>query len=265
MTKVLNRYTAIIEAIFEQRYRPDAQQVSFSRQDIIDAAGKLGIALPKNVGDVLYSFRYRADLPDSITKYAPDGFEWVIRSVGKGQYQFALSANAQILPSRLLAETKVLDATPGIITRYAIGDEQGLLARLRYNRLIGTFTGVTCYSLQNHLRTFVKGIGQVETDELYVGVDRRGAHYVLPVQAKGGTDKLGIIQIEQDIAMCEQKFRGAICRPIAAQFIDSSSVALFVFEQTDNGVRITAERHYRLVESANLEPDELASYRTRPE
>lgn len=265
MTKRPNRYTAIIEAIFQQYYRSEARQVDFSRQDIIDSAGRLGIALPKNIGDVLYSFRYRADLPDSITKYAPDGYEWVIRSVGKGQYQFSLSANAQILPSKLLAETKVLDATPGIISRYAVGDEQGLLARLRYNRLIDTFTGVTCYSLQNHLRTFVKGIGQVETDELYVGVDRRGAHYVLPVQAKSGTDKLGIIQIEQDIAMCEQKFGSAICRPIAAQFIDSSLIAIFAFESTVSGVRITAERHYRLVESANLGPEELASYQTRPE
>lgn len=113
---------------------------------------------------------------------------------------------AQIEPSKLLAETKILDATPGIIARYAISDEQGLLARLRYNRLIDIFTGVTCYSLQNHLRTSVNGIGQVETDELYIGVDRRGAHYVFPVQAKGGSDKLGIVQIEQDFAMCAQKF-----------------------------------------------------------
>ncbi len=36
------------------------------------------------------------------------------------------------------------------------------------------FTGITCYSLQNHLRTSVPDIGQVETDELYVGVDKKG-------------------------------------------------------------------------------------------
>ena len=42
-------------------------------------------------------------------------------------------------------------------------------------------------ALQNHLRTTVAGMGQVETDEIYVGVDRSGSHYVVPVQAKGGT------------------------------------------------------------------------------
>ncbi len=41
---------------------------------------------------------------------------------------------------------KVPDATPGLVTKYALDDEQGLLARLRYNRLIDIFTGLVCYS-----------------------------------------------------------------------------------------------------------------------
>ena len=98
------------------------------------------------------------------------------------------SATTLIVPSEILAETKVPDATPGIIGMYALNDEQALLAKLRYNRLIDVFTGVTCYSLQSHLRTTAPGVGQIETDEIYVGIDRRGVHYVIPVQAKGGRD-----------------------------------------------------------------------------
>jgi hypothetical protein len=63
----------------------------------------------------------------------------------------------------------VPDATPGIVAKYSLNDEQALLAKVRYNRLIDIFTGVTCYSLQNHLRTTVAELGQVETDEIYVG------------------------------------------------------------------------------------------------
>ena len=69
-----------------------------------------------------------------------------------------------------------------------MSDEQALLARVRYNRLVDIFLGIACYSLQNHLRTTASNMGQVETDELYVGVDRRGSHYVVPIQAKGGKD-----------------------------------------------------------------------------
>lgn len=68
-----------------------------------------------------------------------------------------------------MTATKVPDATPGIVAKYAFNDEQALLAKVRYNRLVDIFTGVTCYSLQNHLRTTVSEIGQVETDEIYVG------------------------------------------------------------------------------------------------
>jgi hypothetical protein len=106
-----------------------------------------------------------------------------------------------VVPDPHRSVIKVPDATPGIIAKYALTDEQALLAKLRYNRLVDLFTALTCYSLQSHLRTSVTGIGGVETDELYVGMDRHGVQYVLPVQAKGGRDRLGVVQIEQDIAL----------------------------------------------------------------
>ena len=70
-------------------------------------------------------------------------------------------------------EIKIPDSTPGVIAKYVLSDEQALLARVRYNRLVDIFTGITCYSLQNHLRTTVRSIGQVEIDEIYVGIDKR--------------------------------------------------------------------------------------------
>lgn len=138
-----------------------------------------------------------------------------------------------------------------------------MLAKLRYNRLIDIFSGVTCYSLQSHLRTTVDGIGQVETDEIYIGVDRRGAQYVFPVQAKGGRDSLGVVQIEQDLALCAEKFPNLICRPIAAQFMTGDVIALFDFEMGPSGIALGSERHYRLVDPAALTSEELRMYADR--
>ena len=163
-----------------------------------------------------------------------------------------------------MAETKVPDSTPGVISMYALNDEQALLAKLRYNRMIDVFTGVTCYSLQSHLRTTVPDLGQVETDELYIGVDKRGVHYVFPVQAKGGKDTLGIVQIEQDFAMCAEKFPSLTCRPIAAQFMAEDLIALFEFEQQETGIGISSEKHYRLVSPEDVTPEDLEIYRSRP-
>ncbi len=258
-----NRYTAIIEAIFLGKFRAGKREVPFERQDIVRVAKRLKIVLPKNLGDVIYSFRYRAVLPPTITSQAKDGEAWIIRPAGTSRYKFVLVKDVPLEPNEALATTKVPDSTPGVIAKYALSDEQALLARVRYNRLVDIFTGVACYSLQNHLRTTAPGIGQVEIDELYVGVDKRGAHYVLPIQAKGGRDRLNVVQIEQDLAVCADKFPGLICRPIGAQFMRSDVIALFEFEEDADGVRISAEKHYKLVAPDKVTPKDLESYRSR--
>lgn len=258
-----NRYSQIIETIFLKNYQKGITEIQFTRDEIITTAAQLKIQLPKNVGDILYSFRYRTSLPKRITDEAPQGFEWIIRPVGRALYKLVLAKETNFKPGEYLVQTKILDATPGIINKYAMNDEQALLAIVRYNRLIDTFTGLTCYSLQNHLRTTVPGIGQVETDEIYIGLDRRGVHYILPVQAKGGSDKLGVIQIEQDFALGAAKFPGLICKPIAAQFLANGAIALFEFELTEDGIAINSEKHYRLVKSDELSSEELENYKSR--
>lgn len=263
MLKRNNRYVQLIEYIFRKFYQEGATEVPFLRKDIVETAKQLDIVLPLNLGDVIYSFRYRANLPKSITEKAKEGFEWVISPAGKAMYKFVLVKEANFVPNNKLAKTKIPDSTPGIVSRYSFDDEQALLAKIRYNRLVDIFTGITCYSLQNHLRTTVKSMGQVETDEIYVGIDKQGAHYVFPIQAKGGNDKIGAVQIEQDFAVCEKKFPGAIGRPLAAQFMDDDTIALFEFILSEEGVRIATERHYRLVSSDELSDQELDEYQKR--
>ncbi len=258
-----NRYAQIIERIFFAHHSEGATEVCFERSEIEAVAQELQINLPKNLGDIVYSFRYRVALPASIREQATEGRQWIIRPAGRSKYCFALVAEHDITPTPLKAETKVPDSTPGLVAMYSLDDEQALLARLRYNRLLDIFTGVTCYSLQNHLRTFVAGIGQVETDEIYVGVDKKGRHYVFPVQAKGGADRLNVVQIEQDFALCASKFPALICRPIGAQFMEGSLIALFEFTSTSEGVKLAQEEHYRLAAPDDITPEILRDYQER--
>src|SRR3972149_5989654 len=139
-TKEPNLYTKILEAIFEKHFKKGMTEIEFERTEISEAANKLGIKLPKNLGDVLYSFRYRTSLPKSITSTAPKDHEWIIRPAGKGRYKLVVVSQSSIRPSGVLTETKILDATPGMIISYSLNDEQSLLAKLRYNRLIDIFT-----------------------------------------------------------------------------------------------------------------------------
>jgi hypothetical protein len=259
--KDLNRYSQLISAIFLKLFQEGSTEIPFNRSELNQAANELGIILPKNLGDILYSFRYRVPMPDSIKAKANEGYEWIIRPVGRALYQFVLVKQFAIIPSEILIDTKIPDATPGVIAVYALNDEQALLAKIRYNRLIDIFTGLMCYSMQNHLRTTVKNIGQVETDEIYIGIDKRGVQYIIPVQAKSKRDRIGIVQIEQDFAMCETKFPNLICHSIAAQLMGNNAIALFDFDRTQEGIRVVSEKHYKLVRPDELSVEELETYR----
>lgn len=261
--KPVNRYTAIIERVFFSKYKKGMREVPFEREELEHFAAKLKVKLPKNLGDLVYTFRYRAALPSAITALAGEHEIWIIRPTGRSRYSFALIKDSPLGPNENMAVTKIPDATPGIISKYALNDEQALLAKVRYNRLVDIFSSVTCYSLQNHLRTTVPAMGQVETDELYIGVDKKGAHYVFPIQAKGGKDKLSVVQIEQDFAMCAAKFPLLVCRPIAAQFMAEGVIALFEFESGENGVTIASEKHYKLVSPKDVTDADLETYRDR--
>jgi hypothetical protein len=251
----------MIEKIFFDHYQDGQTEFEFIRREIIEAKEALAPDLDLNPGDVPYSYRYRRALPPKIIATQPKGLEWIIEGAGKSRYRFKLVPATRIEPNSSLVVTDIPDATPEIIRAYALDDEQALLAIVRYNRLIDTFLSLTTYSLQNHLRTTVKGIGQIEIDELYVGIDKRGCHYVIPVQAKGGKDQIGIVQTTQDIRFVEEKFPGVRCRAIAAQFMDGNTVALFELTLQDDEIKVVEERHYRLVPAKELDQDAIRDYR----
>ncbi len=236
----------------------------FDRVEIEEAARKLKLPRPKNLGDVIYTYRHRRDLPQRIRKTAPSKTpHWIIPGAGSGKYRFVTSRVSQFVPNPAMDFIKIPDATPGIIKKYALSDEQALLAILRYNRLLDVFAGIACYSLQSHLRTQLTSGVQLETDEIYIGIARSGAHCVIPVQAKGGNDRMGVIQIFQDLEMCAEKYPNLICRPIGAQFMADDEIALFEFAERRHRAVIVTEQHYQLVAPDQLSDMELAEYKKR--
>jgi hypothetical protein len=86
---------------------------------------------------------------------------------------------------------------------------------------------------------------------------------LIPIQAKGRTDKLSVVQVEQDIAMCKEKFPSLVCRPLGSQFIEENLIALFEFSSTAEGIKGIEERHYRLLHPDELTQEELESFRKR--
>ena len=146
----MSKYDHIIERVFIKNYVDGNIKVPFDRDELAQACDDLGISRIKNLGDIPYSYRFRRELPESIKMTCESGYEWIIVGTGISTYEFRLASPGKIAPTTNRQKIKIPDATPEIVRRYAPGtDEQALLTKVRYNRLIDIFTGLTCYSIQN--------------------------------------------------------------------------------------------------------------------
>jgi hypothetical protein len=61
-----NRYSTLLESVFFANYRKGCNEVWFKRDELVAAAKSRRVSLPKNLGDVVYSFRYRNPLPKRV-------------------------------------------------------------------------------------------------------------------------------------------------------------------------------------------------------
>ena len=149
------------------------------------------------------------------------------------------------------------DATLEIVLEYAGSDEQGVLAKVHYNRLLDIFLQITCYHLQNHWRTSIKGKGQCEIDDLYVGLDIDGKQFVMPVEAKCWNDCLSKTQIVQMIDFARERYGKLIMRPVGVQEMKDGSVVLIEFTPAvhPDQIKIKEMRRYKLVPMSEIPLD----------
>lgn len=258
----MNKYDRVIERVFLNNYKEGDIRVAFNREELAEACEQLKIARIKNLGDIPYTYRFRRELPNSLKEKLKDESDWIIIGTGVGNYEFRQAKPGKIKPSENRQRVKIPDATPEIVKRYAPGtDEQALLTKVRYNRLIDIFTGLTCYSIQNHLRTSIANVGQIEIDEVYLGVNKRGAHFAIPCQAKSPGDLFGIVQVMQDIEFCKIRYSNLICKPIALQFLTENDLGILELsvDEEDQIFRLSVveERHYKLVAKDDMTEDEI--------
>ena len=236
-------YSKVIETLFQERYSPNSSVLPFNRLDLEKVCEHYAI---KNIGDVLYSFRSRQELPESIRLTANKGFHWVIEFTGKGKYQFAQWTTCHILPNKLLEPTVVGDCTPRSVAECLAADEQGMLTRMRHNGLLDAFLGIQTTHLQSHLRTSIPGVGQIEIDDMYVGVDAAGGRVIIPVQAKSAHDLVSAVQSAQDIRYCLRAHPTHVCRAVAAKALEPRAVALFELTvQSPGHLLVLNEQHFR--------------------
>jgi len=111
-----NGYSQIIEQVFFNNYVPGAHSVPFKRAELTTVGRQIGME-PKNLGDVIYSFRYRQSLPQRVLDKQPPGLVWAIfpAKYRPACYRFAAVPFSLVDPTPGLTLTKIPDATPGMM------------------------------------------------------------------------------------------------------------------------------------------------------
>lgn len=165
-----------------------------------------------------------------------------------------------IQPSECRFEIVVRDATPLRFARSALTDTQYIRAKVRHNRLIDLFFGAVAHPIRTGPHVVLHDVGQIETDEIYVAVRNTGQQFVIPIQAKVGSDQIGTVQIEQDLALCRDKFPTLTPRLVAVQFKkDATGEVIVMFELVlaNDEIKVLDEKHYRLVPADQISSDDL--------
>lgn len=237
----MGQYSDTITEIFSTYYSPGITEFTFRRDEI-----SLNV---KNLGDVIYTYRYRSPFPKQILDTEPAGLNWIIKPSGDASYTFKLAKGCRITPDFSLPANTISDLSSDLVKRHRTNDEQAALSMIRENRILDLFLNSRLLHMQNHLRTNVPGLGQVEVDDLYIGHDSAGNELIVPVQAKRGHDQIGPIQTYQDIRVCEYKWPSLSCRPISIYY-DPGDKRIAILElsmdmQTDS-VSVVSEKHFKM-------------------
>jgi hypothetical protein len=246
-------YVPILREIVRRSYTEGTQRIEFTKQDIEQVAGELGIKVG-NAADLVYRMRARTRLPDDILDL---GFT-ILRGIDRGRYVLEVGGEAVVhLPEHEILDHN--DQTPLPVRRLLPEnlvdlDEQGLLTMIGYCKLLDHFTGLTVYRLRSHVRRSVPNVGQAELDEIDVGIALRDDDIpvVFPLEAKAADEVINRVQIATSVAYCETYFPGHEIRPIAVKLTYDGIVHFLEFRPTTAlaGLRVVHSIGYRL----NLSP-----------
>jgi hypothetical protein len=244
--KGLDRISNSYEAAFIATWREarlvasDPSFIPFSKEQIVHHGNKLvefGLSnrrlAVKNVPDILYTYRARADLPSEILALG----HFAIIGRGKGLYALVSIPfpNRFILPAKM----KVIqfpNKIPAWVRPYLVNDEQGMLTMIQSNHLITHYIGLkSSFRLQSHLRFGVPKYGQVEIDELYIGKSKQG-EIGIGVEAKDAApnDCLNVSQLFGTGQALKELFPNVPKRLIGAKPDGSNRICLAEFSIVDD-------------------------------
>src|SRR5437870_7816643 len=120
-----SRYDQVALEIFRSKYHPGDSEVRFTREELLGAAGRIGVQV-KNPGDFPYYYAKRHVLPAPIRT---EGFT-SLEIVGHSSYDLTKAMDAIDAPQDL-PEADAILTLPSRVRDYLTDDQQEILVNVR--------------------------------------------------------------------------------------------------------------------------------------
>ena len=231
--------------IFFTRAKPGVSFLRFSTDDVKCAFRRMGIKVPKNIGDIPHQAQKRA-MPLVIQSTAPLGCEWILESMGAGVHCFKLVGSNKLHPSADAEERHVEDKAAAIIEAFDMSDKARLELQVKENGLLNDFLDREMSFATKPPRGFVKDVGQVDFDAIFVVRDELDARFIATVQYEIQPQPICGHKARRMLRFADIRYPEWKTKAIVVQRLSDNRIAIFEMQRFFEGTEIAKEVHYLL-------------------
>lgn len=225
--------------------RPGMSFLRFTTDDVKRAFRKLGIKIPKNIADIPYQAQ-KKPLPVVIQSTASFGSEWILETLGGGVQCFKLVDSNKLHPSADAEERHLEDKAAAIIANFDMSDQARLELQVRENDLLTDFLGREMSFATKPPRGFVKGVGQVDFDAIYVVRDEIDARLMATVQYETRPQPICGHKARRMLRFADIKYPDWKTKAVVVQPLSNSRIAILEVRKCYEGTEVASEVHYVL-------------------
>lgn len=236
-----NKAKSFIKHLIEKNFTASQDSIPFSRDDVSLYCLKKFKKIPKNVGDIIYSLRYRMDYLSTFDHLLDPDYTWTLLSLSTGQYELKPMPKLKLPDLTSVPVISKIDKTPEHIHNLRPLNDQSLLMKIYQNKVLSEFLEDDLILLQAHHKVNLKDWGQAEIDGI-VASETSPRLYL--VEVKGYTEVIGWPQIIQLKMYAEQNHPGLPFTPIFVQSHRDWSFSIVQFDFNSEFPQVTKSERY---------------------
>ena len=238
-----------VDYLMKNNFINSLTPISFERTDILEICAKEFGKAPKNLGDIIYSLRYRLDYLSTYDYLLEKDYTWTLLSTGIGKYELSPLKKLRIPSLESEDIIYIKDNTPKHIHELRPLNDQSLLMKIIQNDILNEFLQDDLVFLQAHHKVNLQNWGQAEIDGILAS--NYSPHLYL-VEVKGYTEVIAWPQMIQLKMYAQQNHSDTPFTPLFIQSHKDWSFSVVQFDYTNSFPRVKKFKRFMFTNMMNM-------------